>query len=320
MRWRNPNRSLGCFANHYVECPKHNLWDVILWRFGHYDEPHSLPPEGFCYPANPQLFNPKKPYAVWIGHSTFLIHVNGLTILTDPLFSDHCSPIPIRTLKRRQEPFISLNQLPPIHLVLISHNHYDHLDEKSVLQIHQRNANVHWIVPSGVKKWFVKRKIEHVTELNWGESFPFYDHAQITATPAQHFSGRGLLDENRTLWCGYVIEREGKTFYFAGDTGYNPVDFKCIGERWQSIDLSLIPIGAYAPKRLLQPVHVCPREAVEIHCDVKSRLSLAMHWNTFNLSDEPVDLPPYDLYLAMKEKNIPFETFMPIDIGAHVNW
>jgi len=320
MRWTNPDKSFGCYINPYIEDPKHNLWDVILWRFGHYDEPHVLPPDGFQYPAQPHPFDATSPSAVWIGHSTFLLKVGGLAILTDPLFSDHCSPIPIRSLKRHQQPAISIDDLTAVDIVLISHNHYDHLDESSVCRICQKFPNVQWIVPAGVKKWFTKKKIANATELNWGESYSFMDRCRIFAVPAQHFSGRGLWDENRSLWCGYVVECNQKTFYFVGDSGYNSVDFKQIGERWPIIDLSMIPIGAYAPKRLLQGIHVCPREAVQIHCDVGSRLSLGMHWNTFTLSDEPVDLPPYDLFLAMKEKDLPFETFLPSQIGVPLNW
>jgi N-acyl-phosphatidylethanolamine-hydrolysing phospholipase D len=320
MRWINPEKSFGRFVNPYIEDPKHNLWDVILWRFGHYDEPHTLPPIGFSYPSDLQSFDSALPSVNWIGHSTFLLQVNGLSILTDPLFSDHCSPVPIRSLKRHELPAIALDKLPSIDIVLISHNHYDHLDEKSVIQIHRKNPAIRWIVPAGVKRWFLKRKINNVSELNWGETYSFMDRSRITAVPAQHFSGRGLWDENLSLWCGYVVECGGKTFYFVGDSGYNSVDFKQIGHEWPRIDLSMIPIGAYAPKRLLQPIHVCPKEAVQIHMDVGSCLSLGMHWNTFCLSDEPVDLPQYDLFLAMKEKQLPFESFMPAKIGVMINW
>lgn len=319
MRWRNPDKSLGCFINPYSEDSHHNLWDVILWRFGHYDEPHILPPPGFRYPAEPAPFDPSKPHAVWIGHSTFLIRIGSLSVLTDPHFTSHCSPVRVSALERRHEPAVLLKELPSIDIVLISHNHYDHLDEKSVWEILSRNPHVHWIVPYGVKRWFSKRKIQNVDELNWGESRIFSD-ARVTAVPAQHFSGRGLWDENCSLWCGFIVESQDKTFYFVGDTGYNSVDFKQISEHWPLIDLSMIPIGAYAPKRLMQTIHVCPKEAVQIHIDVHSRLSLGMHWNTFSLSDEPVDLPPYDLYLAMEEKKLPLESFIPISPGIQVNW
>jgi N-acyl-phosphatidylethanolamine-hydrolysing phospholipase D len=319
MGWKNPEKSFGRFINPYIEEPKHNLWDVVLWRIGHYDEPHTLPPPGFVYPAHYSPFDPNRPGAVWIGHSTFLIQVGELNFLTDPIFSAHCSPVPIRSLQRRIEPALSIEELPSIDAVLVSHNHYDHLDEKSVRLIQRRFSRVKWVVPTGLMRWFLKRGITNVTELDWGKSHQLNDRCAITAVPAQHFSGRGLWDENKTLWCGFVVECSGKTFYFVGDSGYNSHDFKRIGEMWQ-IDLSLIPIGAYAPKRMMQAVHVCPRESVQIHSDVRSRLSLAMHWNTFSLSDEPIDLPPYDLYLAMQEKQIPHQTFLPVEIGKNVNW
>lgn len=321
MRWINPTKSLGSYVNPYTEDPKHNLWDVILWRFGHYDDEELIqPPMDFHYPTVPRSFDPQLPSVIWIGHSTFLIQIDGLNILTDPLFSDHCSPIPIRALRRRHDPSIFIHHLPPIDLALISHNHYDHLDEKSVGFLHRQNPQMIWCVPAGVKRWFEKRKIESVFEYNWGEFRSFYDRCRITAVPAQHFSGRRIWDENRTLWCGYIFECANKTFYFVGDSGYNSIDFKNIGETWSKIDLSMIPIGAYAPKRLLQAIHVNPKEAVQIHCDVKSKFSLAMHWNTFCLSDEPMELPPYELYLAMKEKNLPLESFLPIKPGIQVNW
>ena len=320
MGWRNPTKRFGRFVNPNTEAPKHNLWDLILWRFGHYDEPHDLLPDNFIYPTQPKLFDSNLPSALWIGHDTFLIRVNGFTFLTDPLFSSYCSPIPIRSLERRHRPPLGIDELPHIDAVLISHNHYDHLDEKSVREIHTRHPKALWIVPNGVKRWFIRKGIETVCELSWGQFHSINDQCWVTAVPAQHFSGRGLWDENRTLWCGYVIECGKKIFYFVGDTGYNEIDFKQIGERWPSIDLSLIPIGAYAPKRLMQPIHVCPKEAVQIHLDVHSKLSLAMHWHTFSLSDEPVELPPYDLYLAMKEYQLPFEMFLPVMPGQRINW
>jgi N-acyl-phosphatidylethanolamine-hydrolysing phospholipase D len=212
-----------------------------------------------------------------------------------------------------------MGDLPEINYILLSHNHYDHLDAKSVRDIHRRFPQAVFVVPRGVKRWFTRRGIKTVIELDWGGSFRKGDLA-ITAVPAQHFSGRSFWDKNRTLWCGYVVEHKGKTFYFAGDTGYNPIQFKEIGERWTTIDLSLIPIGTYVPKEFMQPVHISPEEAVKIHCDVRSRLSLGMHWKTFLLSDEPANRPPYDLYLAMKAEKIPFEAFYPVEPGEQVNW
>jgi N-acyl-phosphatidylethanolamine-hydrolysing phospholipase D len=171
-----------------------------------------------------------------------------------------------------------------------------------------------------VKKWFERRHIHLVYELDWNQSFMLRQHCRITAVPAQHFSGRHLWDKNRTLWCGYIVECQNKTFYFVGDTGYNSFDFKEIGKKWPSIDLSMIPIGAYVPEKFMKPVHISPYEAVDIHCDTGSRLSVGMHWNTFRLSEEPMNLPPYDLYRAMKQKGLVHEAFLPIDPGQPMNW
>jgi len=278
-----------------------------------------LPPPDFVYPARTRPFVRENPFAIWIGHSTYIVDIEGLTILTDPVWDTYCSPIPVRSLRRRFEPPIALADLPPIDIVLLSHNHYDHLDAKTVATLHRFHPQIEWIVPEAVAHWFHCRRIHSVTEISWWKTHSAKNCA-ITAVPAQHFSGRSLWDKNKTHWNGYVLQTPTKTLYFAGDTGYNAKDFKTIGERFPPMDLSLIPIGTYSPKKFMQPVHVSPIEAVQIHQDVKSRFSLGMHWNTFRLSDEPFDRPPYDLYLAMKEKGLPFDTFLPIDIGTHVNF
>jgi N-acyl-phosphatidylethanolamine-hydrolysing phospholipase D len=297
------------------------LWDLVLWRTGLYDDPcpRLSPPADFVYPAVPQHADRSLPTALWIGHSTFLIEIDGLSILTDPVWDAYCSPIPIKALKRCHEPPISLADLPKIDIVLISHNHYDHLDAKTVRHLHAFHPEIRWIVPLGLSAWFRARHIHAVEELAWWKSTQHLG-STITAVPAQHFSGRTLWDRNRTLWNGYVFEIHGKRFYFTGDTGYNPVDFKMIGDHWLHMDLSMIPIGTYVPQKFMQPVHCSPKEAVEIHSDVKSRLSLGMHWKTFRLSDEPMDRPPYDLHLAMQAKKLSCDTFLAIDPGVHVNW
>jgi N-acyl-phosphatidylethanolamine-hydrolysing phospholipase D len=245
--------------------------------------------------------------------------MEGATLLTDPVWDSYCSPFPIPKLKRKIPPPIPLADLPPIDFVLISHNHYDHLDAKTVRHLKAFHPQTEWIVPAGLSPWFRRRGIERVSELRWWDRIDF-PHLSISATPAQHFSGRTLWDKNKTHWNGYVVESKRKKLYFTGDTGYNRYDFKAIGERWGGFDLSLIPIGTYVPRKFMEPVHIGPFEAVQIHEDVRSRLSLGMHWKTFRLSEEPLDAPPYDLYLAMKEKNLPFSSFLPIDPGTYVNW
>lgn len=309
------------FVNPHTEDLRRSIWDVILWKTGHYDDSHTKlsPPSDFSYPASAKNFVRGSPSAVWIGHSTYLIEIDGLCILTDPVWDSYCSPIPIRSLKRYTEPPIPLADLPPIDIVLLSHNHYDHLDAKTVSALHRFHPQIQWIVPEALSPWFLRRGIRSVIELGWWKSHEGKEF-KITAVPTQHFSGRTLWDKNKTHWNGYVLETPTKKLYFTGDTGYNSKDFKAIGKNWTHMDLSLIPIGTYVPQKFMQPVHINPEEAVQIHQDVKSRFSLGMHWNTFRLSDEPVDRPPFDLYLAMKEKKLPFETFLPIDIGTYVNF
>lgn len=310
---------MGRFKNPYIQNAKRGIKDVILWRMGKFDDVPKIEefPKDFSYPREKFSLDPQKPFARWIGHSTYLIGLKGLHILTDPVWSAHCAPIPIRSLKRNYPPPMQLEDLPRIDLILISHNHYDHLDLKTVLRLKTLYPEAKWVVPDRLKKWFINKGFERVIELKWWEQ-EFGNGYKVTAVPAQHFSGRHFLDQDRTHWNGYVVEVQNKKIYFVGDTGYNEWDFKKIGNTFEKMDLSLIPIGAYSPSRFMSPVHVNPKEAVKIHEDVRSLLSLGMHWNTFRLSDEPFSRPPYDLYLAMQEKNLPFETFLPIEIGESV--
>ncbi len=309
------------FTNPHAPNLRRTFWDVLLWKGGFYNNPSPTlsPPSGFLYPASPQSLIKGQPYALWIGHSTYLLNAQGLTILTDPVWGAYCSPIPIRSLRRYNDPPLPLANLPPIDVVLLSHNHYDHLDAKTVAKLHHFHPQIQWIVPERLAPWFKKRGILSVCELPRWESV-HVKNGKITAVPAQHFSGRTLWDMNKTHWNGYVCEIGSKKLYFTGDTGYNSKDFKAIGRHFGPLDLSLIPIGTYVPKAFMQPVHISPYEAVQIHQDVRSLFSLGMHWNTFHLSDEPHNRPPYDLYLAMKERQIPFESFLPIDIGTYVNF
>jgi N-acyl-phosphatidylethanolamine-hydrolysing phospholipase D len=317
------------FSNPHVKEVKRRLWDFLLWKVGYYHDAIALrkPPEDFSYPFTLAKVDNDKPKVVWIGHSTFLVEFEDVAILTDPIWSKKCSPVSFAGPIRRHEPPISLSDIPSMDFVLISHNHYDHLDKKSVLELAIRFPGITWIVPLGVKRWFARLKIENVYELAWWEKITFQKEKSkvtVAACPSQHFSGRGLFDTDRTFWNGYVVTMEGKdsfkSFYFTGDTGYNCHDFKEIGQRWPRLDLSLIPIGTYSPREFMKAVHICPDEAVQIHQDVGSLFSIGMHWKTFHLSDEALDLPPYDLYLAMQKAELPFQQFIAIDPGVMVNW
>jgi N-acyl-phosphatidylethanolamine-hydrolysing phospholipase D len=179
-----------------------------------------------------------------------------------------------------------------------------------------------------VGKWLKKVGAKQVIELDWWQSHQMKEEGrslEFHAVPAQHFSGRTPFHYNKSLWCGWVVRvhcRNGltKVFYFSGDTGYNEVDFKEIGERFKGVDLSLIPIGVYSPRQFMRPVHAGPREAVLIHQEVQSKLSVGMHWGTFKLSSEPRQQPPYDLYCAMVEHALPIKAFRALQPGETINW
>lgn len=322
MQPLEPNTK-GQYLNPHVDDIRRKPKDFVLWMLGYFrDLPFELVPEGFSYPIPQQNFDASKPWAMWIGHSTYLISIGGKHILTDPIWSNRCSPVPFFGPKRKHPPVIPLDQLPKIDYVLVSHDHYDHLDKSTIDRLHQLHPDILWIVPKGVKKWFENFRIPNCSELNWWEEIDINSHLRITAVPSQHFSGRRAPDLNKTLWSGFVVEDllHNKTFYFVGDTGYNPVDFKQIGQKFTNIDLSLIPIGSYSPRKFMAPVHVEPEDSVNIHRDVGSKFSLAMHWKTFKLSEEPMNQPPFDLYCSMKRKKLDPATFLAIDPGHKVNW
>jgi len=311
------------YYNPHVQKIYRTLWDVILWKLGFFNDPKEKdpPPKDFIYPINLPEYDKQKPTVVWINHCTFLIKVGEISILTDPIWSDCCSPLSFFGPVRRHHPGIAIEDLPKIDYVFISHNHYDHLDKKTALSLMKRFPNLQWFVPLGLKKWFDKKKIPQVQELSWWENISL-PNLKITAVPAQHFSGRTGFDISHTLWNGYVLEFEehAKKLYFSGDTGYNDSDFKEIGKKFEGFDLSMIPIGTYLPRKFMKAVHINPEEAVQIHLDVQSKMTIAMHWKTFHLSDETLDLPPYELYLAMKEKNLDLSKFFAVDPGIFINW
>ncbi|WP_432452289.1 MULTISPECIES: MBL fold metallo-hydrolase [unclassified Agarivorans] len=225
----------------------------------------------------------------WLGHSSFLIQVAGVNFLTDPVFSERVSPMSFAGPKRLVPLTFDLEDLPNIDFVLISHNHYDHLDENTIKHLGNRT---NYFVPEGLKPWFEKQGIDaqRVNELAWWDHQTF-GAASITATPSQHWSGRGVFDRNKTHWASWLIELGGKRLWFAGDTGYNPYDFKEIGQWAGEIDVALIPIGAYSPRGFMKDQHVDVAEAIKVHQDVRSKLSIGMHWGTYPLTAEPVMEP-----------------------------
>lgn len=229
----------------------------------------------------------REPSITWIGHSTFLVRMDGVTFLTDPVFSQRASPFSFMGPKRMVPPGVPPEALPKIDFVLLSHDHYDHADIRTVRWLSYQG--IRFVVPLGLRDWVRKAGGEAV-ELDWWQETE-RNGLRITCVPAQHFSGRSLRDRFQRLWCGYVVSGPTRRFYHAGDSGYSP-DFKLIGEQLGPIDLATVPIGAYLPADIMHFVHTDPEEALQIAEDVKARRAVAMHFGTFDLSDEPVDEPP----------------------------
>ncbi len=251
----------------------------------------------------------------WIGHATALVQIGGLNVLTDPIFSERASPVQWMGPKRWQPPGVLLRELPHIDIVVISHNHYDHLDADSVKALNaQAGGPPLFVVPLGVERWLASEGISNAKALDWWDTIELRG-AQVHLVPVQHWSARGFGDRMQTLWGGYVIDAGGRRAFFAGDTGYSPVIFKEIGERLGPIDLALIPIGGYEPRWFMSKMHVNPEEAVQIALDLKARRSLGIHWGTFQLTDEPLDQAVTDLDAALRTHGLTERQFFVLRHG-----
>lgn len=256
-----------------------------------------------------------QPHVTWIGHATCYFQSEGLHFLTDPIFSDSCSPSeflgPFRTVK----PPVDIENLK-IDVVLLSHTHYDHLDIPSARRIGNRAL---WIVPLGVKKQLKEIGITNCKELNWWENHtikcPKNDKIiDIIFTPTKHWTSRTLFDRNSSLWGSFAVIGPNHRFFFSGDTAYCPI-FKTIGDHYGPFDMSAISIGAYKPRWFLQDVHCDPQEALQIHLDLRSKQSLAIHWGTFPLADEDFIEPALELARSRKIANISVDEFFTMAHG-----
>jgi N-acyl-phosphatidylethanolamine-hydrolysing phospholipase D len=309
----------GGFKNLHID-GKSRRSDFFRWRFGFgpKEEPALHPdtvPEYQSQVVAPDLnslnhADPRTIQISWIGHSTFLIQVAGLNILTDPIFSDRASPLSFAGPRRYVPPSLPQEKLPPIHATIISHNHYDHLDKGSVTKLGNR---VKFFVPLGMSDWFQEAGLDRVTELDWWQSAEL-GPVRFHCVPAQHFSMRTPFDANQTLWSGWVLVTPVGNIFFAGDTGYSP-DFKAIGQRLGPMRLALIPIGGYMPRWFMKPMHLNPREAVRVHQDIRSQQSIGMHWGTFKLTEEPLAEPPLFLQKVLEEEKISAEKFIVLKFG-----
>ena len=239
----------------------------------------------------------------WIGHASFLFQLGGLNILLDPIFSKRASPFKRIGPARIVTAPLTIAELPPIDAVLVSHDHYDHLDEPTVREIHERfGEGVKWVSPLGYAKWFEKRGIVALAELNWWQSAQL-GSVRITATPAQHWTRRGRHAQER-LWCSFMIEAPGFKAFFGADSGYCPA-FREIGETFGGCDVAMLPIGAYEPRWFMRTAHMNPEEAVQTFIDLKASIMVPMHWGTFRLTDEDMLEPPRRAREAWQAAGLP---------------
>jgi N-acyl-phosphatidylethanolamine-hydrolysing phospholipase D len=306
----------GKFRNPWPGARPHGFRDFLKWAASRgrdrRNAQRSAPPAAPFPHATPSFATPRADShdltITWIGHSSFLLQINSANVLLDPIWSDRASPIAFAGPKRITPPAVQFDSLPSIDLVLLSHDHYDHLDLPTVRSLIAAHPRAVWVAPLGVGAWLRARGAVVAAELDWWQSASVLDplahdglHLDMTCAPAQHFSGRRLGNRDSTLWCGWVIRAAGtnstRAVFFAGDTGLHP-EFGDITRRLGPFDAAFLPIGAYDPRWFMQPVHMAPEEAVAAYGEISAAnaghpcVFVAMHWGTFRLTDEPPDEPP----------------------------
>ncbi len=256
----------------------------------------------------------------WVGHSTLLVQLGPLNILTDPVWSERASPWRTVGPRRLIPAALPIAELPPIDIVLLSHNHYDHLDAWTVRALAAAQSDAQWVVPLRLGGLVRSLGVRYITELDWWDERRVGD-ATVACTPARHFSARTPFDRNRTLWCGFAVATSAGRFFYAGDTGFHP-EFARIGERFGPFVVSAIPIGAYEPRWFMQAVHVNPDDAVSAfralhahHGLARNAAMVGIHWGTFRLTDEPVLEPPRRTREAWKRAALPEENLWVLAHG-----
>jgi N-acyl-phosphatidylethanolamine-hydrolysing phospholipase D len=255
----------------------------------------------------------------WLGHSTVLIQTPAATVLTDPVWAERVSPFSFLGPRRWVPAPLALEALPRLDLVLLSHNHYDHLDQATVRRLAELQPGAPWITPLGLSATLRAWGVREAIELDWWDVHRA-GAVEIGCAPAMHFSARGFRDRNRTLWCGWGIKLGERRAFFAGDTGYHP-EFPRIRERFGPFDLLLLPVGAYEPRWFMRPVHMNPEEAVLAYRDLVSGLAespgvmVPIHWGTYKLTDEPMDEPPGRTRQAWMGAGLPEERLWVLQHG-----
>jgi len=284
---------------------------VLRWSVQRRRQTLAPDPTPGTFPVEAPAFDPRagadELVATWVGHSTVLVQIGALNVLTDPMWSERASPVSFAGPSRFVPPAVAFDALPAIDLVLLSHNHYDHLDRPTVRRLAERFPDADWAVPLGLAEKVVGWGVRRAHELDWWSTLRIRG-VTIGCTPAQHFSARGFGDRGDTLWCGWTVADDRFRIYFAGDTAYFP-EFGAIAERFGPFDLVLLPIGAYEPRWFMRSVHMNPDEAVQAYRELGDRTipapaMLPIHWGTFRLTDEGMDEPPRQIESLWREAGL----------------
>ena len=308
----------GRFRNPWPGSVEHGLGSALRWFFdrarkGKFGFRSTGTPPAAVTPHVVDRVTSGECRITWIGHSTFLIQLDGINALTDPVFGDRASPVTFAGPRRLARPGIALDALPPIDLVLQSHDHYDHFDDASVREIARRFPAAVWCAPLGVASQLRARGVQQTIERDWLDSANPLPGVRVICEPARHFAGRSLANRNATLWCGWTLCVGARRIYFVGDSALHP-DFAEISRRDGPFDAVLMPIGAYDPRWFMSAVHMNPEEAVDAFVALRSPhrgrapVMAAMHWGTFVLTDEPVDEPPKRVRAAFEARGLAAES------------
>lgn len=299
------------FHNLDVRDDLKSFWSVMKWKWT--STPAQWPERMVNEEHKFETLSPdSKSVVTFINHASFLIQLPGVNVLTDPIYAERASPFSFAGPKRVRAPGINLELLPKIDLVVISHNHYDHLDLETLVQIDQKFHPL-FLVPLGDEKLLKKAGIQSVKEVDWWEEYRLKD-TKVIFTPSQHWSARGLFDKSQSLWGSFYFDNGASKIYFGGDTGYAN-HFKEIRIRYGAPDIALLPIGAYEPRWFMKAHHMNPEDAVKAHLDLASMFSIGMHFGTFQLTDEEIDRPLKDLVFAREAFKVPAESFRTLSEG-----
>jgi L-ascorbate metabolism protein UlaG (beta-lactamase superfamily) len=304
-------------------------WDIAKWLATRRPGPWKRVADAVPGPPPPARVAGASLRVTFVGHATVLVQTAGLNILTDPVWSERVSPVSFAGPRRVRPPGIRFEDLPPIDVVLISHNHYDHIDERTLRRLHATHRP-RFVAPLGNAALLESFGLTNVVDLDWWESTGVHAGADAGASanananananetihcvPAQHFSGRGLRDRDASLWGGFVLTGPGGVVYFAGDTGAGS-QFARVREKFGSPRLALLPIGAYLPQWFMKSAHISPAEAVDAHRTLEATQSVAIHFGTFPLADDGRDEAPRDLQIALKQSGVATDEFWVLECG-----